>query len=349
MPNPRHLQSFKLVESRLFAGLSCFADLEDRINALLTPQERGAAFEVFAEAYLATQRVPQAKEVWPIGTESLELRQRLVLPATDKGIDGLILAEDDQFTAYQVKFRQDRQTILWNDLGNFFGLADRVPQRLVFTNAYEVGETATERLGFMAVRGADLDELDAQDFAVIEAWLAGQKRTRVLASPGKHQMEAILGIRQGLQNGDRALALMACGSGKTLTALWVTEQMGVKTVLILLPSLALVRQTLHEWLRHTSWPRGGMSYICVCSDTTVDRDSDEILVRPGDLDFPVTTDASVLKSFLSREYDGVRLVFSTYQSSKVVIEASAGMPPFDLGIFDEAHKTAGRPGMRFGL
>ena len=102
MPSPRHINSFKLVESRFFAGLSCFSELEERINALLTPQERGAAFEVFAEAYLATQRVPQAKEVWPIGTESLELRQRLVLPATDKGIDGLILAEDDQFTAYQV-------------------------------------------------------------------------------------------------------------------------------------------------------------------------------------------------------------------------------------------------------
>lgn len=349
MPRPRHIHSHKLIENRLFAGLSCFADLEKRISALATPHERGAAFEVFAEAYLATQRVPQAKEVWPIGTESLELRQRLVLPAKDKGIDGLILAEDDQFTAYQVKFRQDRQTLLWDDLGNFFGLADRVPQRLVFTNSYEVGETATERLGFMAVRGSDLDELDSQDFAVIEAWLSGEQQTRKLASPGKHQMEAISSIRQGLQNGDRALALMACGSGKTLTALWVTEQMGVKTVLILLPSLALVRQTLHEWLRHTSWPRGGMSYICVCSDTTVDRDSDEIQVRPGDLDFPVTTDPSVLNSFLNREYDGVRLVFSTYQSLKVVIEASSGMSPFDLGIFDEAHKTAGRPELRFGL
>ena len=119
MPKPRHLHSFKLVEIRFFAGLSCFAELEARINELPTPQERGAAFEVFAEAYLATQRVPQAKEVWPIGTESLELRQRLVLPATDKGIDGLILAEDDQFTAYQVKFRHDRETILWDELGNF--------------------------------------------------------------------------------------------------------------------------------------------------------------------------------------------------------------------------------------
>jgi predicted helicase len=70
-------------------------------------------------------------------------------------------------------------------------------------------------------------------------------------------------------------------------------------------------------------------------------------VRPGDLDFPVTTDEQVVRRFLAQPQPVV--VFSTYQSAKVVAK---GMPKgcaFDLGIFDEAHKTAGREGAQFGF
>jgi predicted helicase len=37
----------------------------------------------------------------------------------------------------------------------------------------------------------------------------------------------------------------------------------------------------------------------------------------------------------------VRVVFSTYQSAPVVATGLRGLAPFDLGIFDEAHKTTG--------
>jgi superfamily II DNA or RNA helicase len=347
--SPRHKDALRFHSVRLFSGLTCFAELEKRISELPTPQARGAAFEVFAEAYLFTQRVPQAKDVWPIGSEPLNIRDTLVLPTSDKGIDGLILAEDGEFTAYQVKFRYDRKAIVWDDLGNFFGLSDRVQRRLVFTNATDVNDTASARAGFMAVRGGDLDELTASDFANIEAWFDGLEAVRQIATPDPHQAEAVDAIADTFADVDRALGLMACGSGKTLVALWTAERLNAQTVLILLPSLALVRQTLHQWLKNTSLPRGGVSFRCVCSDATVSREMDEIHVRPGDLDFPVTTDAGILKTYLLQPYAGVKLVFSTYQSTKVVMQATKGLPSFDLGIFDEAHKTAGRDGVRAAL
>ena len=77
--------------------------------------------------------------------------------------------------------------------------------------------------------------------------------------------------------------------------------------------------------------------------------SDEIILRSSDLDFPVTTDSAQVRAFLAAEFVGVKLVFSTYQSAHVV---AAGMKPgvaFDLAIFDEAHKTAGREGVHFGF
>ncbi len=349
MSPPRHKDAYRFHSANFFADLSNFRELETRISALSTPHDRGAAFEVFAEAYLSTQRVPQAKDVWPLGSEPLNIRYSLVLPGRDKGIDGLILAEDGEFTAYQVKFRHDRKPIVWDDLGNFFGLSDRVQRRLVFTNASDVNDTASARAGFMAIRGADLDELTASDFANIQAWLNGLEAARQIATPDPHQVEAVSSIVGTLADVDRALALMACGSGKTLVALWTAERLNAQTILILLPSLALVRQTLHQWMRNTSWPRGGVSFICVCSDATVSREMDEVHVRPGDLDFPVTTDAETLRAYLAHHHTGVKLVFSTYQSTKVLVEGTKGLPPFDLGIFDEAHKTAGKNGVRSAL
>ena len=61
----KHSQFVKFTAAGIFNGLKIFRELEARISALPLEKERGDAFEVFAEAYLATQPICQAKEVWP--------------------------------------------------------------------------------------------------------------------------------------------------------------------------------------------------------------------------------------------------------------------------------------------
>jgi hypothetical protein len=63
----RHDRASAYARSGLFKGLGGFADLESRIERLPTEQERGAAFEVFVEAYLNTDEMAQAEEVWVCG------------------------------------------------------------------------------------------------------------------------------------------------------------------------------------------------------------------------------------------------------------------------------------------
>ena len=58
----RHVRAPHFSASGLFSGLTSFGELEQRITGLRTRQDRGDAFEVFAEAYLATQKVNQASE-----------------------------------------------------------------------------------------------------------------------------------------------------------------------------------------------------------------------------------------------------------------------------------------------
>ena len=344
---PRHPKAQHFHELGLISGVRSFAQLEERIAALPSEQARGAALEVFAEACLATQRVYQAREVWPGNSMPSELRQQLRLPMADMGIDGVFVTAAEEPVCYQSKFRTGRPALTWTELSTFYGLADVGPRRLVFTNCDEIARVAQERLGAIFVRGSDLDRLTLEDFAIIESWLSKRPAARKKHSPKPHQHAALNDIVGALSRWSRATALMACGSGKTLIALWTAEKLGARTVLILLPSLALVRQSLHEWLHQSNWP--DIQFLCVCSDPTVQTEEDALLVRPSDLDFAVSTQPADVRRFLERSTESVRLVFSTYQSSHVVAAAVSGLPPFDFGVFDEAHKTAGRDGAKFAL
>ena len=88
MDYPRHLKTRSCVQRGLFDGLTSFRELEGRISGLATKGERGDAFEVFAEAYLATVAVEKAKHVWPGASVPHSLRKRLALTIGDKGVDG---------------------------------------------------------------------------------------------------------------------------------------------------------------------------------------------------------------------------------------------------------------------
>ncbi len=59
-------------------------------------------------------------------------------------------------------------------------------------------------------------------------------------------------------------------------------------------------------------------------------------------------ESAQVRAFLAAKFDGVKLIFSTYQSAHVVAVGMKKGEAFDLAIFDEAHKTAGREGVHFG-
>ncbi len=165
-------------------------------------------------------------------------------------------------------------------------------------------------------------------------------------TPKPYQTAALTGIKTALNTHDRATVVMACGTGKTLVSLWATQDAQPKTVLVLVPSLTLLQQTLGEWSKHHTFTPG-FRYLCVCSDQTVGLRNDALEVRPSDVEFRIDTDPEVVTRFLAHPTEDVKVIFSTYQSSPVVGAGAAGYT-FDMGIFDEAHKTTGREGGAFG-
>jgi len=109
---PKHHKVQYFLSNGLFANLNNFDELENRISNL-PEKDRGAAFEVFAEAYLATQSINQANEVWPEKQLPQSLRNQLGIPI-DAGIDGIFKTHLGLYNSYQVKFRTGRPALTWN-------------------------------------------------------------------------------------------------------------------------------------------------------------------------------------------------------------------------------------------
>ena len=148
---------------------------------------------------------------------------------------------------------------------------------------------------------------------------------------------------------DRGKIIHPCGAGKSLTAYWIAKKLAVKTVLIAVPSLALVKQTLGTWSRQALADGKEIDYIAVCSDKDVGK-SDDPLMNIHDIGISVTTNSNTVKQFLNSKSQGLKVVITTYQSGETIISASQiSKIRFNLGIFDEAHKTTGDRSKRFAL
>ena len=76
---------------------------------------------------------------------------------------------------------------------------------------------------------------------------AASARGRSGRSPVRISAEAIRDCVQGLAAADRGQLVMACGTGKTLVGPFLAERLEAKRVLVLVPSLSLLGQTLREW------------------------------------------------------------------------------------------------------
>jgi len=141
----------------------------------------------------------------------------------------------------------------------------------------------------------------------------------------------------------RGKLIMPCGSGKSLTAYWIAGELESRRIVIAVPSLALIRQTLKVWLRETMANKQPVEWICVCSDESAGRvERDDTAVLRQDLGVPCLTDPKEIATWLKRKHRGLTVVFTTYQSGEALAKAArAAKFTFDLGIMDEAHKTVG--------
>jgi len=174
----------------------------------------------------------------------------------------------------------------------------------------------------------------------------GELRLAKAKDPMDHQLEALQAAKDGLEANDRGKIIMACGTGKTYTSLIIAEDIAGKgkLVLYMVPSLALMSQTVSSWKSDSTEEFNAFS---ACSDTKVGlkgKNNDDIILQTSDLAFPATTDAAKLADQIKGAgTDKMTVIFSTYHSIEVIKKAQKehGLPEFDLILCDEAHRTTG--------
>ena len=143
---------------------------------------------------------------------------------------------------------------------------------------------------------------------------------------------------------------MPCGTGKSLIAYWIARELKAQTVILAVPSLALVKQSLKDWTSEYLAEGIMPKWVAVCSDDDVGKlkEADSTVATVYEAGIPVTTDPKEITGFIEEKFDGPKIIFTTYQSSPVLADAcrEAGLS-VDLLIADEAHKTVGRKDKKF--
>ena len=311
-----------------------------------TQYGKGSLFERLIRTYLLEDPFYQKRfsEVY-LWSEWADLRPEF--DGVDIGIDLVAQEHDGGYCAIQCKCYAENTRIAKGHLDTFISASAREPftaRMFVDTgsdwsaNLYRTLDglpppcqrISASELASRPVKWPDLSIEEAEQ-------LDYQQETFSLR---EHQQEAFEDVINGFKDADRGKLIMACGTGKTFTALRIAEEVaGVGgRVLYLVPSIGLFSQAMREWAEQQSVPH---SYIGICSDTRAGKTAEDASVL--ELEIPVTTDPTAISEALqTTDTKSMKVVFSTYHSLPIVEAAQdAGAPPFDMILCDEAHRTTG--------
>ena len=362
---------------------SFFALLEKIRNESYSEKDKGTKFERLVRDYFRTSKrfIGQLDQVWLWN----DFPFRKDFGGKDLGIDLVAKAKDGGYWAIQCKCYGENTTINKPAVDSFISTSGRTfkdENGITTKFSYRVWVATTESWGPNAretlenqdipcniLNGFDIDGDPTVDWDKIEQGMFGSnaaiKDERKLKP---HQKKALEKAHEHYKTNDRGQMIMACGTGKTFTALRLVEQEtnNKGLILVLVPSIALINQTLNEW---NSFSAKTIHPICVCSDSTASRkrvnENDDTTDTPVDLAMPACTDYKSVALQIAKALDkaeGMTVVYSTYQSIDVISQAQKYLSgekkdaqaalfddglnhnrdyTFDFIVCDEAHRTTG--------
>ena len=327
--------------------------------------DKGTRFERLMQAMLNTlpPYCNELKQVWLWN----EFPYRQSISLHDTGIDIVGLTADNQYWAIQCKCYRAQAKIDKEAVNTFLATSsrsfkDEQGNQHFFSFRLWIDTTdggftshAAESFSGQAIPATVLHLNELADMPIdweeLDKGISGTKAITEHKKVLPHQQDALDEAMKYYKDHDRGKLIMACGTGKTFTSLRIAEQMTDchGKVLFLVPSIALLGQTLREWSLDAQKP---IRPMCICSDSDVSRsfskDDDTNQTTIEELAWPASTSVEQIKhNFFALQHDkrkGMLVVFSTYQSIERIAAAQSAIGEeltFDLIICDEAHRTTG--------
>lgn len=356
--------------------MSTFAQILNKFRQdAFSERDKGYRFERLMQAYLKTTTLYANlfEEVW-LWTEFPFHDQ---FGGKDTGIDLVARTVEGEYWAIQCKCYAANAFINKPDVDTFLSTSGKrfetesgmtgFVQRLWISTTNKWNSTAEQTIRNQNPPVTRLNLIDLEnddvDWNSLEQGIFGMASRSKPFAIREHQQQAIdqthayfkIDEATGQPAHTRGKLIMACGTGKTFTSLRIAENEtgGRGLVLFLVPSIALLGQTLRSWLQQALEP---MMAVCICSDPQVSKQTeknDNDTTSVVDLALPASTDVpSIVKQLQhARRHnaEGLTVVFSTYQSIDVISRAQQQLlketddafGTFDLIICDEAHRTTG--------
>lgn len=338
--------------------------------------EQGKSFERLVHNYLLSspQYMTLVRRVW--GWDDFFAKTDFG-SGHDVGIDLVVETVHGEYWAVQCKFYTEDTRVDKKDVDGFLATSARsftgqdgitqlnFSRRYLFVTNGNFTAHAREAFNNTTPPGNIVSASDMAEDPLDWEKLAAGKYGRQVVLPGKkprqHQKDALAKTLEHFQTNDRGQLIMACGTGKTYTALQIAEQVVSPggAVLFMVPSIALLGQSLREWSNDAKRP---IKAVCICSDAKVvdaankkarklgdGDDPDSMMV--SELAFPASTNRLQVVQQFRRQLglekysmtwlaepetayhagDGDKatpaepmlVVFSTYQSIQVVADAQA--------------------------
>ncbi len=320
----------------------------------LSNHEKGLQFELLTLNVLKTypQYALQLENIWLLRNGvPPDLKKKLNLPNSDEGIDIIAQTYSGEYWAIQCKFKASHQPPSMRELSTFNNLAHTHCKNISMAILFHTGERGVKKKHLMGEKYAELGlefwlSLSPYQWKAISNASQSKKTRPEVRNPREHQKNAIKQAQKHfVSNGNsRGRLIMPCGTGKSLSAFWIANSLKAKSVIIAVPSLNLIKQSLEDWTTEfvaiNESPRP--EWQVVCSDDSTSKLRDEFVSDVYSLGIHTTTKVDEITSFLKKKTKGRKIIFVTYQSSDRLAKASKKAKfTFDLAILDEAHKTVG--------
>lgn len=325
-----------------------WSDFKLKIDAL-PKKQMGNAFELLTKLYFKINPVYSFyDEVWLLSEVPSTVFEYLGLPSHDLGID-LIAKQGDEYHPIQCKYHSEKNSsITFNEVSTFISLLEGNDK---FTQGYICSTANVTSKNLDKIKNKPINlilsdswvQLDEDFFDKLRNYFEDKKYTPTAYIPKEHQVKALKDSVEYFIDGNnsRGKLIFPCGAGKSLTGFWMTQELKSTSTLIAVPSLSLVKQTLDVYLREIVARGIKVKWLCICSDEGIGKD-DEIMENTESLGIPCQTNPDYIENWLETNRNEHKIIFTTYQSGRIIADVSKKLnTSFDLGIFDEAHKTVG--------
>ena len=331
-----------------FLDITSWDDFKERLTSL-NNKEKGNAFELVTKMYFKINPVYSFyEEVWLFDEVPSKELEYLGLPSQDLGID-LIAKYGNEYHAIQCKYHSDKtSSVTFKEVSTFISLLesnDKISQGYICSSA----DLTSRNFNKLKTKPINLimsdswQMLDEEFFNDVRKTLEGKKVKLTPFQPRPHQNKALKESKNYFikKAHSKGKLIFPCGAGKSLTGFWMTQELKSKSTIIAVPSLSLVKQTLEVYLREIVAKNKRIKWLCICSDEGIGK-NDDVAIFTENLGVPCQTDPTYIEQWLKDNIDEEKIIFTTYQSGRIIAEISKKLNfTFDVGIFDEAHKTVG--------